>query len=168
MVIWHKSCVVMIALCSLFGLTAYILPDIKADSIQLTGTIRDFKIDHTDFEQDSICGLTTELVGSTLGSDNKPTFGPFGTDCITSSATFAQWYNNTSGVNTSTSHTITLDNGQSVPGGVYIYENPSFFPIDDSLFGNEGNPHNFHFTFELHTECTYTGGETFTFIGDDD
>ncbi|MBK7830055.1 MAG: fibro-slime domain-containing protein [Nannocystis sp.] len=28
--------------------------------------------------------------------------------------------------------------------------------------------HNFHFTTEIHTAFTYTGGETFTFTGDDD
>jgi hypothetical protein len=158
----------MIALCSLFGLTAYILPDIKADSIQLTGTIRDFKIDHTDFEQDSICGLNPGLVGSTLGSDNKPTFGLNGADCITSAETFSQWYNDTSGTNLSTSYPITLDNGKTESGGVYTYENVEFFPIDNDLFGNEGNSHNFHFTYELHTEFTYTGGENFSFISDDD
>src|SRR5262249_60251463 len=32
----------------------------------------------------------------------------------------------------------------------------------------ESDPHNFHFTFELHTKFTYKGGEKFTFIGDDD
>src|SRR3989304_9448264 len=145
-----------------------ILPDIKADSIQLTGTIRDFKIDHADFEQASICGLKTGLVGSTLGSDNKPTFGLKGTDCITSAETFSQWYNDTSGTNLSTSYPITLDNGKAESGGVYTYENVEFFPIDNDLFGNEGNSHNYHFTLELHTEFTYTGGETFIFTGDDD
>jgi fibro-slime domain-containing protein len=35
-------------------------------------------------------------------------------------------------------------------------------------FGNENNPHNFHFTTEVRTEVTYLGGETFTFLGDDD
>ena len=38
--------------------------------------------------------------------------------------------------------------------------------------GNEGNPHNYHFTTELHATFDYVGGEifnfTFTFTGDDD
>ncbi|MGB0347218.1 MAG: fibro-slime domain-containing protein, partial [Balneolaceae bacterium] len=34
--------------------------------------------------------------------------------------------------------------------------------------GNEGRSNNFHFTTEIHTTFTYNGGETFTFIGDDD
>ena len=168
MFIRHKLFILIIVLCSLLGISECILPDIKADSIQLTGTIRDFKIDHADFEQASICGLKTGLVGSTLGSDNKPTFGLNGTDCITSAETFSQWYNDTSGTNLSTSYTITLDNGKTESGGVYTYENVEFFPIDNDLFGNEGNSHNFHFTYELHTEFTYTGGENFSFISDDD
>lgn len=32
----------------------------------------------------------------------------------------------------------------------------------------EGRPHNFHFTYELHTEFRCVGGETFRFTGDDD
>ena len=34
--------------------------------------------------------------------------------------------------------------------------------------GNEGRSHNYHFTFELHSDFTYQGGETFSFTGDDD
>ncbi len=47
-----------------------------------------------------------------------------------------------------------------------------FFPIDDELYGNSGGSpdHNFHFTFELHTEFTYdeANDNYFRFIGDDD
>jgi fibro-slime domain-containing protein len=43
-----------------------------------------------------------------------------------------------------------------------------FFPIDGQGFGNEGQAHNFGFTFELHMEFAYKGGEVFTFSGDDD
>ena len=48
-----------------------------------------------------------------------------------------------------------------------------FFPIDHQLYGNSGGDgpdHNFHFTFELHTEFTYDadGAQAFTFRGDDD
>src|SRR5262249_1102135 len=31
-----------------------------------------------------------------------------------------------------------------------------------------GNPHNYHFTLETHTQFKYMGGEVFTFTGDDD
>jgi fibro-slime domain-containing protein len=54
------------------------------------------------------------------------------------------------------------------PDGTYRYNNNEYFPIDNQLFGNEGNPHNYHFTTEIHTTFTYRGGETFSFTGDDD
>jgi fibro-slime domain-containing protein len=48
-----------------------------------------------------------------------------------------------------------------------------WFPIDDGTpyatsFGNQGQPHNYSFTTELHTVFVYRGGETFSFSGDDD
>jgi fibro-slime domain-containing protein len=52
--------------------------------------------------------------------------------------------------------------------GLASYADTSFFPIDGQGFGNEGNPNNFHFTFELHMEFKYQGGEVFSFAGDDD
>jgi len=52
--------------------------------------------------------------------------------------------------------------------GVLTFHSRAFFPLDDKGFGNEGNPHNYHFTTEVHTEFRYQGGETFHFTGDDD
>ncbi|MDF2695850.1 MAG: hypothetical protein K0S65_4233, partial [Labilithrix sp.] len=62
---------------------------------------------------------------------------------------------------------------QHAAGGVLTFSSSSFFPIDGKGFGNSGKDvngvdHNFHFTFELHLEFVYRGGETFTFTGDDD
>ena len=152
---------------ALVFVTTVLLSNVSAHTITLTGLIRDFNSDHPDFER-SICGHKTGLVETNLGLDKKPIFGPNGYDCIFSPETFAQWYNDVTGINLSTPLAITLDNSQDEPGGVYTYENSSFFPIDDELFGNEGRPHNYHFTYELHTSFTYTGGETFTFTGDGD
>ncbi|MBD3840088.1 MAG: fibro-slime domain-containing protein [Epsilonproteobacteria bacterium] len=54
-------------------------------------------------------------------------------------------------------------------GNVYQYSNTAFFPLDNKLIGNEGNPnHNYHFTYEIHSNFTYKGGEIFEFEGDDD
>ena len=36
------------------------------------------------------------------------------------------------------------------------------------MLGNQGRPHNYHFTLELHTTFTYRGGEVLQFTGDDD
>ncbi|MEO1521694.1 MAG: Calx-beta domain-containing protein, partial [Cyanobacteria bacterium J06633_2] len=44
-----------------------------------------------------------------------------------------------------------------------------YFPINKQELGNEGLPHNYHFTTELKPhKFTYKGDEVFTFIGDDD
>jgi fibro-slime domain-containing protein len=43
-----------------------------------------------------------------------------------------------------------------------------FYPIDNQLLMNEGNPHNYHMTFELHLKFRYHAGQVFTFKGDDD
>ncbi len=166
----HKLHATIIFLCAVLGIFHFAaLPETNADSIQLTGTIRDFNAGNpADFQPSTICDLKTGLVGSTLGSDQKPTFGANGAACITSEETFSQWYNDVEGVNLSKSYTVTLDNGKSESGGIYTYDNSFFFPIDNELNGNEGNDHNYHFTFELHTQFTYVGGESFSFTSDDD
>jgi fibro-slime domain-containing protein len=96
---------------------------------------------------------------------------------ITSATTFSTWYNDDPAVNMSAPLTITLrrmDNGQ------YVFDDTTdplyddlggFFPIDGMLLGNSANSsHNYHFTFELHTQFTYYAGENqiFRFTGDDD
>jgi len=53
-------------------------------------------------------------------------------------------------------------------GDNYVYSNPSFFPLDGQLLGNEVWSHNYHFTVELHTTFTYQHGQVFEFTGDDD
>jgi len=160
---------------------------VLADTIQLTGTIRDFKRGdwaggHPDFETcNSVAGhgsfgQVVNLVSYQLGSDNKPVYAPTrpSNDSIQSASSFAQWYNNTAGVNMSMPLSITLSNGANTPGGVYTYSNPAFFPIDGLLLGNQGQEdasgvvHNFSFTYELHTQFTYVPGQNFSFTGDDD
>jgi fibro-slime domain-containing protein len=136
----------------------------------LTGTVRDFKSyaggnGHPDFETFSGNGLPG-LVETTLGADHKPVYAhPGGTANTTGPAEFDQWYRDTAGVNIAIPFTITpmIDND-----GALVYDNSAFFPIDGQGFGDEGNPHNFGFTFELHMEFAYKGGEVFTFTGDDD
>jgi len=155
---------------------------LKADDIELSGTLRDFHSSHPDFElydtygNWNFAGLDKGIVKEQLGNDKKPVFNGK-TKSTTTEANFNQWYNNTSGGNQSMPYTITL---QKV-GNVYIYDsntNPlgetqnvtkkGFFPLDNQLFGNEQNEHNYHMTYEIHSKFTYQGGETFSFSGDDD
>ncbi|MBN1928605.1 MAG: hypothetical protein JW764_03600 [Chlorobiaceae bacterium] len=144
----------------------------SADTIQLTGTIRDFNASHPDMEG-TISGLKTGLVNGTLDSDKKPDYvgvggGGNAAGGIDSATSFAQWYTDVAGTNMSTPYTITLDNTITSDPNVYTYTSSSFFPIDGQLLGNEGRNHNYHFTYELHSAFTYGGGETFSFTGDDD
>ena len=111
--------------------------------LQLKATIRDFKLGHPDFET-YCCGLVQGLVKTDLGADKKPVFNQAGNPkMLTDAATFNQWYNTLPGINMPTQ--IVLDLQEIMPG-VYSYQNNDFFPIDNMLFGNEGNNHNFHFT----------------------
>jgi fibro-slime domain-containing protein len=133
--------------------------------LQLKVTIRDFQFSHPDME-DYCCGQVNGLVQANLGPNNKPVFAMVGNpQMLTDSPTFDQWYTDVPNVNQAT--TINIDLMEIMPG-VYSYSNNAFFPIDNMLFGNEGQVHNYHFTTEIHTKFQYNGGETFTFSGDDD
>lgn len=131
---------------------------------KLTGTVRDFKVDHPDFEY--TIDTDPGIVQDDLGADGKPVYaGQSGNPTTTGKAAFDQWFNDVSGVNQKKLLPVTLTKSGA---NVYTYDNSAFFPIDNELWGNEGNPHNYHFTFELHTKFVYLGGEVFTFTGDDD
>lgn len=137
------------------------------DCEELVATIRDFSVTHPDFEVYTGSMAYTGLVLPTLGGDGRPQHNPAyaGPPMITSAATFAQWYDDVPGINQAFEIPLALtDEG----GGELVFDSAAFFPIDGSGFGNEGNPHNFHFTTEVRTSFTYMGGEVFTFRGDDD
>jgi fibro-slime domain-containing protein len=157
---------------------ALIAVSAPAATLTLTGTIRDFASPaggtlglsaHPDFEA-TIGGLQTGMVANTLSADGKPVFiGAPGFGSVSSAASFGQWYRDTPGVNASKSFSITLT-GTGAPGSIFTYSNPSFFPIDNDLNGNQGRDHNFHFTYELAGTFGYTAGtgQSFSFTGDDD
>ncbi len=135
-----------------------------------------------------------DIVLPDLGSDSTPQYntaasfnGMAGRTATTHGATaFHAWYHDTPGLNVVRKVPITLEKNAS---GIYSYDSAvsgtplsmmdptkGFFPIDDGTanstaadgFGNQGQPHNYSFTVELHTRFTYRGDETFTFSGDDD
>jgi fibro-slime domain-containing protein/uncharacterized protein (TIGR03382 family) len=135
-----------------------------AQDIAIPAVIRDFTPAHPDFESFSGSGADTGIVRTELGADRKPVYAEDG-HTVTSRESFDQWYRDVPGVNLAT--TIRLPLTENGDGTVGFYSD-SFFPIDDQLLGNEGRPHNFHFTTEIHLRFTYRGGETFDFEGDDD
>jgi fibro-slime domain-containing protein len=129
----------------------------------LVATVRDFAESHPDFEY--VIEVDPGIVQPLLGGDGKPAYAGGTTGTTTGQANFDQWYRDVAGVNMSLPVEIPLtDQGD----GTYVYDNPAFFPIDGQGFGDEGNPHNYHFTLEMHTQFIYQGGEVFTFRGDDD
>lgn len=138
----------------------------SAATINLTGTLRDIGVAHPDFE-DWCCGAVDGLVKPTLGADGTPVYN--GGVALTNADNFADWFSSgTDHVLGEKSLTLTLDNTISGNPNVYTYINDNFFPLDGQLGGNQGNSHNYHFTFRLNTMFTYQGGESFTFTGDDD
>jgi fibro-slime domain-containing protein len=86
---------------------------------------------------------------------------------IDSAETFGQWFADTLGENLSKSHTITMTlNG----GGIYEYLDDAFYPINGLLHGNEDEPNNCSFTYEIDASFTYQGcaGQFVEFKGADD
>ncbi|HEX6277469.1 MAG TPA: fibro-slime domain-containing protein [Polyangiaceae bacterium] len=140
----------------------------------LTGIVRDFRglpDGHPNFQMDiDQYGVYPGMVTDMLGSNQKPVFSGMVTSEVATNATdFDQWYLTTDGVNQPYFLTVFLE---PAANGIFTFHSDSFFPLDGTGFGdmNEGSggQHNFFFTFELHTTFQYRGGETFTFIGDDD
>jgi fibro-slime domain-containing protein len=128
----------------------------------------------------------SEIVADTLGSDGTPTYKHPGATTLTThgEAAFQNWYHDVAGTNIHVEYPLPLT---AKDAGVYGYDSVTdgvpynvpgttgdgFFPIDDgspyqTAFGDQGLPHNYSFTMELHTVFTYTGGEYFQFRGDDD
>ncbi len=136
------------------------------DCVGLFATVRDFSASHPDFETYTGEGFPN-LVLPTLGADATPTFNPANQFFapISSAASFADWYHDVPGTNQAFEIELPLT---EQPTGEYVFDSAAFFPLDGMGFGNEGNPHNFHFTTEVHSTFTYHGGEVFTFRGDDD
>jgi fibro-slime domain-containing protein len=146
-----------------------------------------------DFENPPSTAMTstngwddTAIVAVGLGTDGKPVYAnATGTTLTTHGKTdFDMWYRDVPGTNIHVNYPlpITLNSDGSygydsqASGVPYNYGGQTgngFFPIDDgspyaTAFGNQGLPHNYSFTFELHTVFVYSGGEYFNFRGDDD
>ena len=175
----------LIITAAIAGITGIALASASAiasndDSLYLKGTIRDFKAGyngrtpleggHPDFERDPghdgfSYGIDENIVQTTLGTDRKPVYAGK-TKSTTNQENFDQWYRDVPGLNKSKEFTIELKDNDG--DGVYTFEDSSFFPINNELFGNEGRGKNFHFTYEIHTEFTYKPGQKFKFRGDDE
>jgi len=132
-----------------------------------------------------------DIVKEDLGADGLPVYNtdavfngtPGRTATTHGKAGFDQWYRDVPGTNVVRRIPLTLTRNDA---GLYSYDSAEvgvplsdqtpakqFFPINDGTpfateFGNQGEPHNYHFTVELRTKFRYRGDETFKFSGDDD
>lgn len=148
--------------------TMFSLNTASADQIMLPGRVRDFNASHPDMEWPTINGYDPNITELMLGSDGKPVFSGTTFKTVDSKESFDQWYNDTPGINMGADLNLVLDNTISANPHIYTYKNDEFWPIDDQLFGNEGNVHNQHFTYELHTTGVYIPGDVLRFEADDD
>jgi fibro-slime domain-containing protein len=154
-------------------------------------TLRDFKrYDKTDPTTNpdfhNLADSERGVVSDTLGTDGRPVYKtPTGTTPTFGAMYFDQWYRDVPGTNFTLQYPITF---QLTPDGQYQYDSAAtgtldtstgvlrrvFFPIDDGTpfatpFGNQGDPHNYGFTGELHTVFTYQGEMgSLRFRSDDD
>jgi fibro-slime domain-containing protein len=144
------------------------------DCTALRATIRDFRESHPDFESQAVFNAAIArnreplpgIVEEQLGDDSKPVYAASGPTAETAGPEeFAQWYRDVPSVNTASEIEIPL---RPAGPGQFVFDSEAFFPVDGMGFGNEGRPHNYHFTTEVHTAFVYRGGELFTFTGDDD
>lgn len=169
-----KTLSLLLAICIL----AAMMPMVGAaqkEAVTLYVTVRDFQEDGILFEGN--ISDSTGLVASSLGSDHKPVFHlPLWQELYgdVTQEMVGALFNDKSDVNMKTKKTITLNADEE---GYYVIDSAvdemgdasdGFFPIDNELFGNQGNDHNFHFSVELHATFQYKPGDTFEFTGDDD
>jgi fibro-slime domain-containing protein len=118
-----------------------------------------------DLENSCMLYLDMSISGGAAG-DSAGLAGPAG-GSIDSASTFAQWFADVLGENLSMPHTITMTRDGS---GVYEYLDDAFYPANGLLFGNEGEPRNYSFTYAVNATFTYQGcaGQFVEFTGADD
>jgi fibro-slime domain-containing protein len=163
----------------------------------LLAVVRDFRFydagdpsTDPDFENPPTNGASSfddpDIVTDAIGADGKPVYKSTSGTTLTThgQAQFDKWYRDTAGTNIHVEYPITLapqadgsygydSEVSGVPYNVQGETGNGFFPIDDgtqyqTAFGNQGEPHNYSFTVEIHTVFKYAGGEYFNFRGDDD
>ncbi|MCZ6835353.1 MAG: fibro-slime domain-containing protein, partial [Planctomycetota bacterium] len=93
----------------------------------------------------------TDVCGNVL-NDTLGAAGGASSAGVSSSASFDQWFHDELGINLSIAHTLRFVRDSL---GVYEFSELDFYPLDDQLFGNEGNAHNNNFTFEATVSFQY-------------
>ncbi|MFW6212135.1 MAG: fibro-slime domain-containing protein [Spirochaetota bacterium] len=123
--------------------------------------VRDFSNTHPDFEI-APCGVTVGMLEEQLDTSNLPKLAD-GKGCI-SPATFDEWFRDVPGVNHLSEHLLLFQ----AAGPPWEYTNTTFFPIDGTGFGNEGESHNYHFTVHIVTWMEVETNSSIDIAADDD
>jgi fibro-slime domain-containing protein len=71
---------------------------------------------------------------------------------VSSSSSFDQWFRNAPLQNAAAYYPITL---LPLGNGFYEFQSDAFYPIDNELYGNQGQAHNLNFTFVLNCKFTF-------------
>jgi fibro-slime domain-containing protein len=136
---------------------------------------------HPNFEWDSPDAVVPGIVLAMLGPNRKPVLAPVQpANAQTTNATdFVSWYADSSFSKT-VAGTLVLT---KQPDGTFVYDQPLFFPLDNlgwalppsgpeipflQVCDLDQKLHNFSFTSEVHYWFQFRGGESLSFIGDDD
>jgi fibro-slime domain-containing protein len=104
--------------------------------------------------------IPPRLAGRNFGGRPAPhdSMGFFGVESgggISSSTTFDRWFRDVLGTNMSTVRNIVLTRNEE---DVYEFLTDAFYPLDGDLLGNEGDPHNYYFTYAFTTTFDYHPG----------
>ena len=135
-----------------------------AECAALRAQVRDFRIQHPDFEDVVNGRVVPGIVQRELGADRKPVVNA-AVASMNGIHRFEDWYVDKADTNQRFEVDIAL---RQESDGRFVYDSRAFFPLDGRGFGNEYQSHNFHFTTEIHTRFVYRKGDQFTFAGDDD
>lgn len=145
----------------------------QSATLTLSGMLRDqspYKFQPSDFEY-KLVSYDRGIVSPIIGADRKPVYAfgnnPSKNGSVHNQDTFYTWFHDTP-VTKNIPTNITLSNDNTGDARVFCHQNSSYFPLDNIGWGNENNPHNYHFCLEIHGRFAYKGGEMFDFAGDDD
>jgi fibro-slime domain-containing protein len=153
----------------------FVFRDFRGNDLSATSTLPK---GHADFENKN--ASETGIVQALLGSDGKPVYNKAAdgsnSNCTSGKTNFDQWYRDTDKVNIPVVKTLELLRDGTTSN--YVYDNTSFFPLDndgwvlrgDEPKRNDGNgvPRNFSFTSETRYWFEYKAKEVLSFRGDDD
>jgi fibro-slime domain-containing protein len=150
------------------GLVAGVPMPITPSELELPVTFRDFDVGPPDIEF-LPCSqhLEKNVILPYLDADRKPIINPDG-PCPEFNV--SAWFRDQPGA----LHYCRQLPMRRIPGSeaIYFFQDAHFFPLDDigtqRFIADDGLPHNFHFSMEMHLSFLYRGGEIFSYLGDDE